>query len=524
MRIVYITTLVLALAVAGLACSPASDAEPGPAPAAGPSPRAPTTPKAEPVGDTPPTQPAGPNLSPSDERDARGPQYNRGKQLRGLYSMNIREGRLDPVLTGLSKPWAFEFIDDHHLLITEIGGRLYRFEREPKRLVEITGLPDIATSEPQTGLLDIEIHPDFARNQRIYFSYVESDPGSGRYYQTVIATATIENDTLVGVEQIVVAAPYSWAPSIFGGALEFDDEGFLYVSIGDRGEHERSQQGDNLQGKILRLNDDGTAPADNPFVDDPDIDDRIYALGARNAQGLHFDAPSGLLFETEHGPLGGDEVNIIEAGGNYGWPEITYGMAYSYGPMGQGTHKTGMAQPLWFYLPSIATSPITVYRGGMFPELDGDLLVGALRGKTISRLVRDDRVIRSEYRFLSSLNARIRDIKVARDGAIWVLIEYGGLFRLSREPVVTGDAGSGLEGGQIYDAVCAGCHDAGAYGAPTLDKAAQWPGIRSKDREVVDRNVRDGLGSMPARGLCNFCSDDDLRQVVDYMLENAPGD
>ncbi len=510
--------LAMTLVFACLACSPAAEPEdatestPGSS-AAGPAPTqtAPTTAK-------PATRAIGPDLAPVDTRREKDPQHNAGKKLRGLYNMNIRDARLDPVITGLSKPWAFEFIDENNLLITELDGRLYWFQVSPARLDEIPGLPDIATQEVQTGLLDIEIHPEFSQNHRIYFSYTEADPESGRYYQTVVATAIIKDRQLVEVESIVTAGPYGWSPSNFGGAIEFDDQGHLYVTIGDRSEREQSQRGDRLQGKVLRLNDDGSVPTDNPFVNDPDIDDRIYALGVRNPQGLHFDAASGLLFETEHGPRGGDEVNIIEAGANYGWPIITYGNAYSGEPMGSGTHQDGLRQPLWFYLPSIATSPITVYRGDMFPEWDGDLLVGGLRGKTISRLVRDDRVIRSEFRFMHTLNARMRDVKVAKDGAIWALIEFGGLYRLSRDPKIADTAGKAASGKGIYNVVCAGCHDTGAYGAPRPGDAKRWSKISQKPRDVIDRNVAEGLGAMPPRGMCNFCTDEHLRLVTDYML------
>ncbi|KAA9131484.1 hypothetical protein F3N42_09200 [Marinihelvus fidelis] len=503
------------------ACSPTADPEDAKhAPAASPAKSAPAVehPVAEHAEHAIQT---GPNLSPVDEKRAYNPMHNRGENLRNLYLMNIRNARLDPVVTGLRKPWAFEFIDPNTLLITEIGGRLYRLTLQPRALVEITGLPDIATSQEQTGLLDIEVHPDFANNQRIYFSYSEADPEAGRFFRTMIATARLVDTRLVDVKTLVAADPYGYSPSNFGGAIEFDDTGKLFVSMGDRSEEALAQRGDRLQGKVLRLNDDGSVPADNPFVDDPSMDDRIYALGVRNPQGLHFDAESGLLFETEHGPLGGDEVNIIEAGVNYGWPEIGYGMGYNFQRLGVGTHAPGMRQPTWFYLPSVATSPITVYRGDMFPEWDGDLLVGALRGKSISRLAREGRTILSEFRFLGTLDARMRDIKVADDGAVWVLIEYGGLFRLSREDLPGLGEQPEASGQAIYDAVCAGCHDTGAYGAPRMDDRARWSQVAAKPLETIEANVRDGLGAMPERGMCSFCNDEHLRLVTDFMLETG---
>ena len=225
--------------------------------------------------------------------------------LPSLASLNIRDAHLEEVLTGLTKPWAMEFLSDDELIITEIGGKLYRYGLKAKKLTEISGLPKIATDQLQTGLLDVEIHPEFGSNRRIYFSYVVSDEKTGKYYLTAVAAATLEDNQLSGLREILRAGPYGWSPSNFGGALEFDTDGYLYVSIGDRSEHELAQQGDRLEGKILRLHDDGRVPSDNPFVGDDAVDDRIYALGVRNPQGLHFDDKTGYLFESDHGPMGG---------------------------------------------------------------------------------------------------------------------------------------------------------------------------------------------------------------------------
>lgn len=467
----------------------------------------------------PVTSPPGPNLAPVDEKRAQQPMHNRGENLRGLYLMNIRDARLDPVITGLSRPWAFEFLDAETLLITETGGRLYRLGLSPRTLTPISGLPEIATGASQTGLFDVEIHPEFAQNQRIYFSYSEADPETQRFYRTVIATALLRNDRLEDLKPLVIAEPWGFSPSNFGGALAFDDQGYLFISVGDRSEGSTAQRGDRLQGKILRLHDDGRIPEDNPFIEDDRFDDRIWALGVRNPQGLHFDAPSGLLFETEHGPMGGDEVNIIDAGANYGWPQITYGMNYTFEAIGTGSHANGLRQPIWYYLPSTATSPLTVYRGDMFPEWEGDLLVGALKDKSISRLSRDGQVIRSEFRFLRTLSSRIRDLKVAHDGSLWVLTEFGSLFRLWREGLADEPVGDAITGEGIYDYVCASCHESGAYDAPRPGRNARWSAIAAQPRGETVSHVIDGIGAMPERGLCGFCTDEQLQQAVDFMFE-----
>ena len=443
----------------------------------------------------------------------------RGK-LPSLASLNIRDAILEEVYSGLTKPWAMEFISANEMILTEIGGKLFRYQLDNNEITEITGLPEIATDQLQTGLLDIEIHPDFESNQKIYFSYVISDEKTRKYYLTVVTSAVLQGNALVDLQEIVRSGPFGWSPSNFGGALEFDADGYLYISIGDRSEHQLAQIGDRLEGKILRLHDDGGVPDNNPFVNDDLIDDRIYALGVRNPQGLHFDATYGRLFESDHGPMGGDEVNIIEAGRNYGWPIATYGKNYTTASIGEGSHKAGMEQPLFYYVPSEALSPITVYRGEMFDEWDGHILVGVLRGKHVSKLDIDGRVIRSEYPFLSEIRDRIRDVKVASDGSIFVLAQKGTLYRLFRPPQ-TEFQPEPARGEQVYQMACAGCHDVGADNAPKLGVRADWENVLKQSISDTYKHTIEGYNDMPPRGLCNLCNDDHLRITVDYMLEQA---
>lgn len=440
-------------------------------------------------------------------------------ELPSLAALNIRDARLEEVLSGLDRPWAFEFIDERTLLISETGGRLLRYT-VGEAPTAITGLPPIATDQEQTGLLDVALHPHFADNQRLYFSYAQADPQAPSYYRTVIATARLEGSELQELETLLAADPYGWSPSNFGGALAFDADGYLYISIGDRSEHDLAQRGDRLQGKILRLHDDGRTPIDNPFVDDPAVDDRIYALGVRNPQGLDFDVRTGRLYEAEHGPLGGDEVNHIVAGGNYGWPTITYGRSYAMEPLGVGSHQSGMRQPLFYYLPSIATSPLLVYRGRMFAEWDGDLLIGALKGQHVSWLDLDGDRVRSEYPILGELGDRIRDLKTAPDGSIWILTQNRGLFRLHRPPAST-TASAAVDPAVIYGLVCSGCHDHGAYQAPNPAVAAQWQAILAQPLDDTYRHTLQGKGNMPARGLCEICTDQHLRDTVDWLLQRV---
>ncbi|MGB0513943.1 MAG: PQQ-dependent sugar dehydrogenase, partial [Wenzhouxiangellaceae bacterium] len=373
-----------------------------------------------------------------------------------MRALNLDDAVVETAVSGLDEPWAFEFIGDNQVLITETRGRMLRVPLDGRPPKPIDGLPEIATEREQTGLLDVELHPGFHVNRRIYFSYVAPDE-TGRYYATAVDTAILEDDRLSRRRTLLRVEPFAWSPSNFGGVMEFDPEGYLYVSVGDRSEPATAQMGDRLQGKILRLNDDGSVPADNPFVHDPAIDDRIWALGVRNPQGLHYDGPSGFIFEAEHGPMGGDEINIIRRGANYGWPTISYGRNYTaealgFAPdqhspqldfhlstdpgfeIGARTERIGMEQPLFYYLPSTAISPLTVVRGPMFPEWEGHILVGALKGRHVSKIDYDGRDVRSEVRILTEFRGRIRDLNVAEDGSIWILVQSGELYRLFRDP------------------------------------------------------------------------------------------
>lgn len=467
--------------------------------------------------------------------------------LASLSLINIRDAALERVLPPIGYPWAFEFISDNEILLTQNAGELSRFDLKTGRRTPISGLPEIGQGYDQIGLMDVEIHPDFAENQRIYITFAKPQPEAPDYHMTEVATGILDSDRLKDVKTLINSDNYGWAPSNFGGAMEFDDNGHLYVTIGERGEDLLSQRGDRLEGKVLRLNDDGSVPSDNPFVDDPDYDPRVYALGVRNSQGLHFDSPRGELIASDHGPLGGDEINIIRAGRNYGWPEIGYGANYSTAqPVGEGTHRDDVEQPIFYFLPSIATSPLTVYRGEMFPEWDGDILVGALRGKHVAKLDYDAGVVRSEKDILSEVGGRIRDIQVASDGSIYILSQSTGLHRLFRPdfdpdqpaaskavaektpepipeaiPVAPDNPNEPHPGKRYYDLICSGCHDTGALAAPVLGDYEAWKPIIEQPQSVTIDRVLNGYNEMPARGSCHFCSNYGLMQMVDYMFQEA---
>ena len=474
-----------------------------------------------------------PKSAGKEAREGFGEPAEYGAELKSLAAINIRDAKLERILPPLDYAWAFEFIDSETILLTLHGGRLLQINLSSGEQIDIDGLPRIGSGFTHIGLMDIALHPDFENNQRVYISYAKPHPEAGTYHQTEVATAILRDNSLTDLQTLINSDDFGWASSNFGGALEFDAEGYLYVSIGDRGEDPLAQRGDRLEGKILRLNDDGTAPDDNPFAGVEGFDPRIFVLGARNAQGLHFDARSGYMFEAEHGQLGGDEVNLLRAGSNYGHPTVSYGANYVSGkPIGEGTHKAGMEQPLYYFVPSIAASRILMYRGEMFPEWDGDLFVTALKGAHIARLDFDEGVVRTHQPILNEVGGRIRDLKVAGDGSIYILSQTTGLHRLYRPPpappaVSTGGAAprppvnAPHPGKQYYDIVCSGCHDSGATGAPILGDYARWKPIIEQPMELTRERVMKGYNAMPERGLCHSCSDGGLMQMVDYMFEEA---
>jgi glucose/arabinose dehydrogenase/cytochrome c5 len=442
--------------------------------------------------------------------------------LPSLAAVNVRNAVLNEVYSGLKYPWAMEFISADELLITEKSGQLKRLVLSTKKLTTIIGLPTIASEKGQLGLMDVALHPDYRSNNLIYFSYATTNPKTPDEYATAVSRAELVEDSLRNVVQIFVATPYSKSASNLGGALEFDDKGYLYIGAGDRAWRDWAANLQVLNGKIVRLNDDGSIPTDNPFVKAPDVQDAIYAYGVRNPQGLVFDKTTGLLYETEHGPMGGDEVNTINSGKNYGWPIITYGANYTTERIGVGTARDGLEQPLFYYLPSIAVSPIAIYRGDMFPEWEGDLLVGAMRGQHINKLDVFKGVVKSEQRILGEVKGRIRDIKVAIDGSIYVLVQNGGrLFRLYRDPARTDlEKVKQRNGKRVYQLVCASCHSSGTRYIPQIGDTEAWQKRLQQGEAILYEHTLSGFNDMPERGHCDGCSDEEIKKAVDYMLNS----
>ena len=335
------------------------------------------------------------------------------------------------IASGLEHPWGLAFLPDGRILVTERPGRLRivkdgRLEAEP-----VTGLPAIA-ARGQGGLLDVALHPHFADNSLVYFSY--AGPGEGGI-GTEVARGKLVGNRLEELQVIFRMQPKTSATRHFGSRLVFDRQGYLYITLGDRGEMDRAQRPGDHAGSVIRLHDDGRVPSDNPFVGKAGWKPEKYTLGNRNIQGAALHPDTGELWTHEHGPQGGDEINIMRAGVNYGWPVITYGANYVIGTkIGEGTRKAGMAQPLHYWVPSIAPSGMTFYTGDKFPRWRGDLFVGALRDQMLVRLRLDGEQVVSEERFLKNVLGRIRDVVEGPDGYLYLLTDESNGVLVRLEP------------------------------------------------------------------------------------------
>ncbi len=328
--------------------------------------------------------------------------------------------RVQILVQGLVHPWSVAFLPDGRMLVTEREGRL-RIVRDGKLEPKpVSGLPQVAVAG-QGGLLDVVLHPRFADNGWIYLSYSARGPGG---IGTEVVRARLVNDRLEDVKTIFQMQPKASGNLHFGGRLVFDRTGLLYITLGERGDQDRAQRLDEHLGKIVRVHDDGRIPEDNPFRNRAGARPEIFSLGNRNVQGAALHPGTGELWAHEHGPQGGDEINIIRAGVNYGWPVITYGRNYVSGTrIGEGTHKAGMAQPIHYWVPSIAPSGMAFYTGDKFSRWRGDLFVGALRDQVLVRLRLDAEKVVREERMLQGVLGRIRDVRQGPDGLLYLLTD-----------------------------------------------------------------------------------------------------
>jgi len=322
--------------------------------------------------------------------------------------------------------WGLEFLNDNSILATLKSGSIIHFKEGVKK--ELKGVPEIYL-RGQGGLLDIAIHPNFEKNKFIYLSYASEDI-EGKGGNTTISRAILNGDTLEELEVLYKGTPDSRKGQHFGGRMEFDNENYLFFSIGDRGNRNVNPQDITIDGgKIYRIKDDGTIPKDNPFYNDGNAKKAIYSYGHRNPQGMFKHPVSGKIWTNEHGPRGGDEINIIEKGKNYGWPKITYGINYSGTTITKNKSLPNMEQPLYYWIPSIAPSSFEYISSEIYPNWKGSLLAGALVFKYIERIVLEDDIVVSRSKIAENLG-RPRDIKQGPDGYIYVSIENKGVYKI----------------------------------------------------------------------------------------------
>jgi len=345
------------------------------------------------------------------------------------YQSEEHSFRVVKVVERLDHPWCVAFLPDGRMLITERPGRLNLIGRNGER-TNVEGVPPVY-AEGQGGLLDVALHPAFEKNGMVYLSYAGPGPGGA---STELLRARLDGSRLQDAKVIFRQEPKTRGGLHFGGRIVFDRQGFLFLTLGERGQMQRAQAPDNHHGSVIRLHDDGSVPKDNPFVGKSGWKAEKFDFGHRNQQGAALNPQTGALWTHEHGPQGGDEINIVRPGTNYGWPVITYGANSGSGTkIGEGTAKEGMAQPIKYWVPSIAPSGMAFYTGDRFPKWNGNLFVGALKDQMLVRLTLDGDKVLKEERMLKGVLGRIRDVRAGPDGYLYVLTDEsdGQLARLA---------------------------------------------------------------------------------------------
>jgi len=341
--------------------------------------------------------------------------------------------------TEMSQPWGMCFTSNDEILFTEKSGKLFRYTISTDTKTQITGTPTVAVVG-QGGLLDVTLHPDFATHKYVYLSYSISGNGG---YTLAIGRGTLNGNQLSGFSEIFRALPFKSGTGHFGSRLVFDHDKHLLFSSSDRQEQDNAQLLSNHLGKVIRINDDGSVPADNPFVDVNGAKPEIFSYGHRNIQGMVVDPVSGNIYVNEHGPMGGDELNLIEAGKNYGWPSITFGLNYNGTIVSTDTARTGMEQPIRYWVPSIAPSGLAIVPLKDQAENEVNFVLGALAGKQIQWVKIQDNKHVATYSFMKDY-ARFRDVEVSPDGKIYALTESPNRLILlkTNQAVITGTQNS----------------------------------------------------------------------------------
>jgi len=356
--------------------------------------------------------------------------HSQGQQSLRIET-EVNEFNLHLLTKDLNHPWSLALLPDNEgILITERRGNLYLFHED--KLIEIQGLPAISAIG-QGGLLDIVLDGDFTGNRIVYFSFTESGIGG---YGTAVGKAVLENNKLDKMEVIFRAIPKSSGGIHFGSRLLFGVDGYLYITLGERGVMDNAQNLAHHGGSVIRIDTNGNIPPDNPFTAADNSFDEIYSFGHRNAQGIALNERTGDIWLHEHGPKGGDEVNILKGGANYGWPLVTYGINYDGSIISNSSSQEGIEEPVIFWVPSIAPSGMAFYYGDKFPMWKGNIFVGALAGRHLRRLVLSDNEVTHEEILLKNEIGRIRDVRTGPEGMIYLLTDEkkGALYRI--EPIL----------------------------------------------------------------------------------------
>ena len=340
-------------------------------------------------------------------------------------AVSAQNYQVSTLATGLDKPWSIAAIDNDAFLVTEKSGRLVRLNSDGT-ITAVSNPPEVYFAN-QGGLMEVLPDPAFATTRIIYLSFAGGDKSANR---TTVVKATLNGDALTNKETILEVAPDKEGPAHYGGKLAFLPDGTLLVSVGEGFKYrEEAQNLDWELGKLLRINTDGSAPADNPF---PEQAPRVFSYGHRNPQGLVYDTNAERILMMEHGPKGGDELNHVVAGNNYGWPAITYGVDYSGAVISPFTEADGMEQPLNYWVPSIGPSGLAIYRGDQFPEWQGDLLLGSLINQEMRRLKLDGDTVVTDEAIFPEISGRVRDVRVLTDGGIVAVTDEGDVFHVSK--------------------------------------------------------------------------------------------
>jgi len=365
----------------------------------------------------------------STSSGVRADPYTTHKLVHALMKSELVSFRVVQVAGNLNFPWALEFLPGDRMLITERTGTLWLMEGSTLR--QVSGVPEVRAAG-QGGLLDVIAHPKFKENNIIYLSYA-ADYGKGS--GTRVARAVLDGYELRDLRVIFEMNPPGKGPVHFGSRFAFDENGYLFITLGERGDRDLAQRLDAHRGKIIRLHDDGRVPVDNPFVGTSNAFPEVYSYGHRNPQGIVYDPVTGLMWTHEHGPRGGDTLNIIRPGNNYGWPLATHGREYHGPKIGTVPEELEhIVDPIIHWTPSIAPCGLTQHRDGNFPEWDGNLFAGALVQQHIRRIVLDGESVTHQEVLLQDRMGRIREIVQGPDGNIWFTTDAndGGVFRLER--------------------------------------------------------------------------------------------